>query len=188
MLPPDEVTIHDGIPVTTPARTLLDLAPLLIAHHLERAATEAEFRRLTSPTSLGALVARYPNRPGTPAIRKLLEQQRIGSARTRSDVETRFLALLDAAALPRPVVNGTVALDPPHNPEVDFHWPRARLVVEIDTFGTHGTRHAFEEDRIRDRALQLAGYKVFRITDRQLERDPSGIARQLGTSLTQGAP
>ena len=59
--------------MTTPARTLLDLAAILTPHDLERAANEAEIKRLGSPTSLDALLARYPSRPGTPAIGKLLE-------------------------------------------------------------------------------------------------------------------
>ena len=75
-LQPDEITTHNGIPVTTPARTLLDLAAVVSPHHLERAATEAEIRRLGSPTSLDALVARYPARAGTRAIRHAPEGPR----------------------------------------------------------------------------------------------------------------
>jgi very-short-patch-repair endonuclease len=175
----DETTIHEGIPVTTVARTLLDLAAELSAQHLERAATEAEVRRLTSPTSLEALLARHPKRAGTPKLRNLLERRSIGANLTRSELENRFLAFLDAARLPRPRTNATVA-----GYEVDFHWPRARLVVELDGYAAHGTRNAFEEDRARDRRLQLAGYRVLRITDRQLSGNTSEVAGQLRSTLS----
>src|SRR3954451_9254334 len=101
VLPPDEVTVERGIPVTTPARTLLDLAALLDEHRLARAAERAEALRLASPTSLADLVARYPRRPGTPKIRGLLEAGRIVETTTRSRLERRFLTLLDAENLPR---------------------------------------------------------------------------------------
>jgi hypothetical protein len=94
-LPADETWTHEGIRVTTPARTLLDLAAIVSAHHLERAANEAERRRLTSPTSLDALVARYPGRPGTPAIKHLLEARRIDANVTREELERRFGVFLD---------------------------------------------------------------------------------------------
>jgi hypothetical protein len=92
----DEITTLGGIPVTTPAGTLLDLAAILTPPEVERAANEAEVRRLTSPTSLADLVARYPRRPGTPKIRALLEARRIGAQITRQELEHRFLAFLDA--------------------------------------------------------------------------------------------
>src|SRR4051794_34113200 len=94
-LPEDEITRHAGIPVTTPARTLLDLAALLDEQRLARAAERAEALRLGSPTSLADLVARYPRRPGTPKIRRLLEAGRIVETTTRSRLERRFLTLLD---------------------------------------------------------------------------------------------
>jgi hypothetical protein len=181
-LPPDETDTHRGIRVTTPARTLLDLAAVLDATRLERATTEAEIRRLTSPTSLDALVARYPNRHGTAAIKALLHQNRIASAVTKHELELRFLAFLDEARLPRPQINATIAL--PDKPRtVDCLWPGQRLVAELDGFATHGTRHAFEEDRARDRALQVAGYRTVRITWRQLTEGPSTVANDLRTLL-----
>src|SRR5919112_31177 len=104
-LPADETMVHRGIPVTTRARTLLDLAAVLTEHQLTRVAEPAKALRLTSPTSLEALVARYPRRPGTPALKRLIESQRIQPTTTRSDLERRFLSLLDAESLPRPLAN-----------------------------------------------------------------------------------
>jgi Protein of unknown function (DUF559) len=178
----DERTTHHGIPVTTPARTLLDLATVLGPTQLERAATEAEICRLTSPTSLDALVARYPNRPGTAAIRRLLDANRIGQAITRQELELGFLAFLEHHHLPRPSINATIDL--PDKPRtVDCLWPAHRLIAELDGFATHGTRRAFEDDRARDRALQVAGYRTIRITWRHLADDAATLANEIATLL-----
>jgi hypothetical protein len=175
----DEVTTHCGIPVTTAARTLLDLAALIDEHQLARAAERAEALRLASPTSLADLVARYPKRPGTPNIRRLVEHDRITPTTTRSELERRFLTLLDAEGLPRPLVNEPV--DDTKHP--DFRWTERRLIVELDGYETHGTRAAFERDRARDRALMAAGWRVARITKRQLDDAPTDIAAELTALL-----
>jgi predicted transcriptional regulator of viral defense system len=185
-LPTDETTTHDGIPVTTPARTLLDLAALLDEHQLARAAERAEALRLASPTSLADLVRRYPRRAGTPNLRRLVEEQRIVPTDTRSALERRFLTFLDANDLPRPLVNERHDAITP-----DFRWTTERLVVEVDGFETHGTRQAFERDRARDRRLLAEGWRVARVTQRQLDDDPSRLAgelRALLRSATTAAP
>jgi very-short-patch-repair endonuclease len=181
-LPPDEVTTHDGILVTTPARTLLDLAAVVSPQHLERAATEAEIHRLGSPTSLAALVARYPTRTGTKTIRRLLNARDIGRNITKHQLELRFLAFLDAHRLPRPRINATVDVHPKPK-EVDCLWPDHRLIAELDGFAAHGTRTAFEEDRDRDRALLVSGYRVTRITWRQIAEEEEALADALRSLL-----
>jgi predicted transcriptional regulator of viral defense system len=178
-LAPDEVTTHRNIPVTTPARTLFDLAGLLTEHQLARAAERAEALRLTSPTSLEALAARYPRRPGVPAIRALT----ITDTPTRSVLERRFLSLLEAENLPPPLVNAPVELPHADDPEADITWRDQRLIVELDGYETHSTRAAFERDRARDRALQAQGWRVIRITWRQLQEEPQTIAAQLRALL-----
>jgi predicted transcriptional regulator of viral defense system len=186
-LPADEVTVHDGIPVTTPARTLLDVAALLDVHRLARAAERAEALRLTSPTTLSQLLDRYPKRAGTPNIKRLIEEQRIVPTTTANDLERCFLSFLDANELPRPLTNES--LDPNTTP--DFRWPEQRLIVELDGFETHGTRQAFERDRARDRRLLASGWRVARITQRQLDDDPEAIAAELRAvlrSATTAAP
>src|SRR4051794_7046642 len=172
----DEVTTHRAIPVTTAARTLLDLAALIDEHQLARAAERAEALRLGSPTSLAELVARYPGRPGVPNVKRLLDHGRVTPTTTRSELERRFLTLLDAAGLPRPLVNEPV--DGAKEP--DFRWTRERLIVELDGFETHGTRAAFERDRARDRALMAAGWRVPQNTTRQLDAARSPPAAELG--------
>ena len=147
-LPHDEVTIERGIPVTTPARTLFDLAAVVSEQEVEHAFNQAEFRRLGSPTSLDALLTRYPRRRGIQAIRRVSDNHaKNGATVTRSLLERRFLALIDAHRLPRPVINRTGP-----EGELDARWPDQRLVVECDGFAAHGTRDAFERDRARDRA------------------------------------
>src|SRR4051812_30859925 len=186
VLPPDEVTVERGIPVTPPARPLLDLAALLDEHRLARAAERAEALRLASPTSLAELTARYPRRKGTPSVKRLIEEHRIVPTTTASDLERRFLTFLDANELPRPLVNES--LDP-FTP--DFRWPNERLVVDLDGFETHGTRQAFERDRARDRQLTAQGWRVVRITKRQLEQTPDELADELDAMLrsaTTAAP
>lgn len=178
-LPADEVTIERGIPVTTPARTLFDLASVLGRDHLQAAFEEAQFRRLGSPTSLDALLHRHPGHRGIRAIRSVLaDHRRNGATVTRSRLERRLLALVDRHGLPRPRIN---RIGP--EGELDATWPDHRLVVECDGFAAHGTRRAFEEDRARDRALQVAGWRVVRITWRQLTDDPDLIGRQLAALL-----
>jgi Protein of unknown function (DUF559) len=180
LLPPDEITTERGIPVTTPARTLFDLAAVLTPQQLARAVDEAEIRRLTSPTSLAALVARHPGRRGTEALKSIVEKQHlIGKTITKSDLELDFLAFLDAHGLPRPSTNRIVDLRNGRTHDADCLFAEHRLVVELDGFDTHGTRQAFERDRERDRRLQVAGYRVVRITWRQLTDEPDTIASEL---------
>src|SRR3954447_861557 len=176
---PDEVTVEAGIPVTTPARTLLDLAAVLTEQHLKTAFEEAEVRRLTSPTSLDALAARYRGRRGATVLKRILDNHHnIGRTVPTSILARRFLALLDAHNLPRPTINRRS-----DHGELDATWPEQRLIVECDGFATHGTRKAFEADRARDRELIVAGWRVVRVTWRQLIDDPETIAAQLSVLL-----
>src|SRR3954468_526875 len=175
----DEITTERAIPVTTPARTLFDLAAVLTAEQLEHAFDEAEVRRLASPTSLDALLVRYPGRKGAAAIRQVLAKRHaIGQTVTRSWLERRFLSLVDAHCLPRPRMNRGG-----DHGELDATWHDQKLIAELDGFAVHGTRRAFEDDRARDRALQVAGWRVVRITWLQLRDDADTIGHQLSALL-----
>jgi len=182
VLPDDEVTVEAGIPVTTPARTLFDLAAVVREHHLDAAFQEAEVRRLTSPTSLDALVARYPTRRGTPTIKRILEDARLTTGITKSELEKAFLAFLDAKGLPRPHRNYLVL-----GKERDCVWPEHRLVAELDSWGAHGTRRSFESDRLNDRETILAGWRPLRITYRHIVRDGNRLERDLREATTLAA-
>ena len=178
-LPSDEVTVHQGIPVTTVARTLLDLATVLTPHQLARAVNEAEVQRLLDPLSLNALLQRYPRRPGVPRLRTLLGQH---VTVTRGELEKRFREFLTDAGLPLPETNAHIQIRGAFY-EVDCLWRQQGVIVELDGRATHDTRAAFESDRARDRILQAAGFRVIRITWRQLHDSPAAVAADLRALL-----
>jgi hypothetical protein len=183
-LPADEVDRVDGIPVTTPARTLLDLAAVLDRHRLARVIDRAQAMRLASPTSLPALLERYPRRRGAAKLKSVIDEGRIGLAVTRSELEDAFLVVLDRYGLPRPETNVPLRIGGGWV-EVDCVWRRQRLIVELDGRVFHGTAGAFEADRARDRALIAAGWRVIRVTWRQLTREPAALAADLRASLAR---
>ena len=178
VLPPDEITSENGIPTTTPARTLLDLAAVLRPHALERAIEQAEVLRLADDLSLDELLSRHLGARGAKALRRILAITQLGATITRSELEARFITFLDVAVLPRPTVNTLI-----EDMEVDFAWPEHRLIAELDGFEFHATRRAFERDRARDRRLQAHGWRVIRITWRQLHDDPERLAAELAVLL-----
>ena len=183
-LAPDERCENRGIPLTSPARTIFDMAAILKPQPLGRAIREADFLRLSGGPSLAVLSERYPGRAGAPAIRATLD--RGPGPPTRNELEEMFLALIEDEGLPRPEVNAVIELANSH-PEPDFVWRAERLVVELDGYQSHGTRHAFEDDRERDRLLQAAGWRVVRITWRQLRDARAAVARDLRRLLAAGA-
>ena len=155
--------------MTTPARTLIDLADHLNRRELERALDEALYLRLDL-TSLQPL----PGRRGARTLAKVLEEHAGGSTRTRSEFEELVLALCRDHDLRKPLVNQVI-----EGYEVDFVWPQEKLIVEADGWSAHRRRRAFERDRVRDAALQLAGWRVIRITWRRLVAEPEVVGRLL---------
>jgi hypothetical protein len=175
-LSPELVTTQRGIPITTPVRTVLDLAAIGVrGRRLEQVLDRAELLRLVDFADVAATVAAHPRRPGSSALDAVLSRYTAGSALTRSELEERFLALCDEFTVPRPNVNSRIE----GGIEVDFVWPAARLVVEVDGYAFHRSPTAFEEDRARDVRLVLAGYRVLRFTWTQVTRHPAAVARAL---------
>lgn len=170
VLPPDETTTVAGIPVTTVARTLLDLAAVESEDRLEQALNEAERRRLADHTPLTELFTRHPRAKGAAALRALTPETTI----TRSQFERDFLAFCKRHGIPKPQMNIAIA-----GYTVDAHWPHAHLVAELDGYEFHHGRQSFEDDRERDRALLLAGIRTTRITFRQMTRKPDALAHDL---------
>jgi very-short-patch-repair endonuclease len=182
-LPDDERTTVDGIPVTTPPRTVLDLAATADVHTVEIALRNLEFHRLRDRLSIPTLLQRYPGHRGAVALRTAHARQAADpGGRTRSPFEEVFLPFLDRFDLPRPRLNFQIHLGEKRY-EVDCFWPAQRLVVELDGFAAHGTRRAFRDDRQRDRRLIVAGYHPMRISREQLEDEPAEIAADLQTAL-----
>ena len=173
-----EITTHDGIPVTTPARTILDLASILQRRPLERLLDQAENARLTDVAALDALARAHAGHRGATRLLAILHEHAPGTTLTRSGLEERFLGLCRDNGLPRPLVNHHVG-----GRERDFVFVEQRLVVETDTWRYHGTRRAFEDDRHRDAMPLRAGYRTVRVTDTQLEYEPEAVVATLAVVL-----
>ena len=176
-LDPRDVGVVHGIPITAPARTLLDLGGILPGHRLRRAFDEAQVRRLTTRAELHAACERAPRHRGIAAVRALLEENN-EPVLTRSEAEERLLALIDAGELPRPEVNVHIA-----GHEVDFLWRGQGLVVEVDGFAFHSGRAAFERDRRRDADLGATGLRVVRVTWRRIVGEPEALLVRLAQAL-----
>lgn len=180
----DEREVVDGIPVTSPVRTIFDLASVLKMRDLERAFHEAEVRGLRDRVSLPMLLERYPGRRGTRNLRALLDSSEPAGI-TRNDFEEAFVSLVDAHGLPRPRMNATLALRGRFF-EIDALWEPQRVAVELDGHSVHGTPRNFESDRQRDRILMAEGWRAMRVTWRQLKEEPHEVVADLTLALGQG--
>jgi very-short-patch-repair endonuclease len=164
--------VHHGIPVTVPSRTRLALAATSSTRALERTLERADRHGLLDLAELSRL-CETRGRSGTVQLSSLLAHHR-SIPQTRSELERRFLRLCRGAGLPPPAVNVLI-----EGMEVDFVWPSRRLVVELDGYSFHRDRASFERDRRRDAKLQLAGYRVVRITYRHLCGRPETVVAEL---------
>jgi very-short-patch-repair endonuclease/predicted transcriptional regulator of viral defense system len=178
----DERTVVDGIPVTTVPRTILDLAAVVSRRQLERALNEVEVRGLTDRLSIPDLLARHPRRRGAAVLRGVLDADAAARGVTKYALEERFVSLIDSYGLPRPRLNADVMVGGRFF-SVDCLWMDKRLIVELDGRAVHGTAKAFEADRERDRLLLLDGWRVVRITWRQLRDQEATIAADVRRAL-----
>jgi very-short-patch-repair endonuclease len=170
---------RDGIVVTTPARTLVDLADVVRKQRtLERAFDEAEYLGLDWQPA-----APRHGRRGTGVLAAVLAVHEPGTTRTLSEFEERFLAFCDCHGFRRPEVNASI-----EGYLCDFVWRRERLIVETDGKRAHGTRRARRRDPVRDADLQIAGWRVVRVTWGRLVREQDALRRQLETMLATPAP
>jgi predicted transcriptional regulator of viral defense system len=167
-LTPEEVTQIDGIPVTTVARTLLDLADVLDHRALRRAVTEAEYRNVFDLTALDAVVESNPGRRTKKLMHAAMGEKQ---HRTRSPLEDRFLRFVDRYGVEEPDSGVWV-----QGYDIDFLWRSANLAVELDGLNAHGTREAVRRDRKRDRILWRAGIRTLRLTDDALDEPGEVLA------------
>jgi very-short-patch-repair endonuclease len=174
-----EVVCRDGLPITTPERTLLDLAVVIASGHLEQALARGVRERIVTVSRMESVLARHPRRRGTRLLRALLAAA-AGPAFTRSEAEARFLELMRQAGIREAETNVVV-----HGVEVDVFWRLERLVVEIDGYAFHHSRDAFERDRARDAILAAAGIRVLRVTWRQIEREPMAVVARVAQALAR---
>jgi very-short-patch-repair endonuclease len=162
-------------------RTLVDLAAV-VRHerHLRRALERAHELQIFDRAALDDVLARSHGRRGTASLRRLLNELSDTQAPVSSELERRFLETMVAAGLPRPVVNAHIGAL-----QVDFHWPTFRLVVETDGRATHGHAIAFNRDRDRDLYLQERGWRVLRLSWRQVVDEPERVAAVLRSLLRE---
>ena len=167
-----EATTHRGIPVTTVARTLVDVADVASPRVLKKVLEQAEILRLDgTPVPV-------PGRRGHGRLVRALAELGPSVSLTRSELEDAFRVLCDAAGLPAPAANLTVG-----GMEIDFVWPDVLLAVEIDSWRYHGTRAAFGRDRRRSARMQLAGWGLLRFTDWDVAFDPAYVAQTCTAAL-----
>ncbi len=176
-IPDDERADLDGVPITSPLRTLVDAAGTLGSRELAKAFAAAERGGLVTPKDVAKLGERYRGRRGVRLLRSLV-QPHGDRTFTRSEAENRCLALLQSAGLPRPHTNVPVG---PF--ELDLFWPDANVAVEVDGWAFHGNRRRFENDRRKDNWLRGRGIEVIRLTWRQIMREPVTAAVQVGQAL-----
>jgi Protein of unknown function (DUF559) len=171
-----DIVHHDGIPVTSPVQTLIDLATELTQLGVERAVNEADKRDLVDPETLRSALEGYAGQPGAPLLRRLLDKRTFPLS--DSDLEILFRPIATAAGLPTPltkqIVNGF---------EVDFFWPELGLVVETDGLRYHRTPSTQARDARRDRSHVLAGMTPLRFTHYEIKYEPA----QVRATLTRAA-
>ena len=172
---------EDNIPVTSVARTLVDLTALLIQPDLARTVEQAERLRLLDARRVIEACERRPGIRTAPLLALLQETAEPHSI--RSELERRFLDLCAAAGLPAPSLNAWM-----EGYEIDVLWKKQRLIVELDGHEFHRTRQAFERDRARDAALQVAGFHVLRITHRRLGGEPQAVIADVRALLARARP
>jgi very-short-patch-repair endonuclease len=183
VLPADEVGTMWGIPVTSVARTVFDLAAMLDEREMERAWNEMEVREYRVRISVPDLLERYPGRKGTVLLARLAGRKALPVGITRNDLEEAFLALVDRFDLPRPRMNAHLAIRGRFY-EIDCLWEDRKVAIELDGGGAHGTRRAFESDRERDRILTAERYTTARLTWHQITETPAEVAADLHLILT----
>lgn len=176
--PEDETTTLSGLPLTTPARTLLDLSAWGSAAEVRSAMARAVPRR-TEPIEIERLMRRYPRMRGRKRLRQLLDVY-AGQGLTRSEAEREFLRLLRSGGLPMPETNVRIG-----GYEVDCVWRNEGLIVEIDGRAYHSDATVFQADRERDAALTAAGYRVVRVTWSQITDHPRKLLVQIAQALSR---
>jgi very-short-patch-repair endonuclease len=165
-----DVTVRLAIPVTSPARTLVELARVVDPEDLVRAVRQAQFLRLFHVPSMQDVLQRRPSS----ALRRLIDD----IAPTQSILEDRLLSICDRHRIPRPLTQQPIG-----GRRVDFLWPGERVVVETDGWEGHSTPSAFQLDRTTSNALQLAGYAVLRFTHADIPRLSRQVAREIRAAL-----
>jgi predicted transcriptional regulator of viral defense system len=174
-----DVEIVDGIPCTSLARTLLDIAEDGTRREVERALDRAEQARILDMRAIDDVLSRADGRRGAKLLRSVLAEHTVGSTLTRDDLEEAFLAISRAVELPPDAANVWIAFPEGDGAEADFIWRTHDLIVEVDGRDPHTVRKAFNKDRRRDARLVLLGWRVVRFTWQQVMFEPAYVAAML---------
>ena len=174
-LPTEDLARRDGIPVTSPIRTLLDLATVLSPAQLERAVNESDKLDLVDPETLRRALDEMPGERGVRALRVLLDHHTFRL--TDSELERRFLRLVREAGLPTPQTQVDLL-----GFRVDFYWPELGLVVETDGLRYHRTPAQQARDRRRDQAHVAAGLTVLRFSHADVRYAPERVVEVLSAT------
>jgi predicted transcriptional regulator of viral defense system/very-short-patch-repair endonuclease len=177
-LEPEDLAVVGEIPVTSVARTMLDLAPDESTRNLHRMIGRSEDRKSFDLRRFERLLARAGGHPGRVKLRYALDTYKPENAVLRSGLERRFRELVIAAGLPRPQTNVFV-----EGYELDAYWEAEGFAVELDVYATHGSRLSFEEDRKRQDDLLLAGVETIRVTGARLDREPRATIARVAAHL-----
>jgi len=177
-----DVTTRQGILITTPLRTLLDLAAAVPQPEIERAIRQAVYRRVTTTALLAEAVHERAGKRGVKAMRKALIHLGEAPGVTRSDLELAFLRFLRRQRLPMPELNAEMRIGG-RAIEADCVWRRQRVIIELDGRDAHDSTPAFETDRARDLALLVAGWRTGRVTGRRMRLDAAALAAELRALL-----
>jgi hypothetical protein len=172
-LPPEHVTIHRGIPVTTPIRTLLDYAAVAPLNALSRAFEQAQVHLHIPPAPIAAEVIARPRARGNGRLRKVLEGA-VDAKDVRSVLEIRFLRMCAAYGIPRPQVNVRMGEWTP-----DFYWPDWGLIVETDSVAFHSTAWERQRDAEKDVAMRALGFNVLRLMWADVVGRPAESTRRI---------
>jgi hypothetical protein len=174
-LRPADRRIERGLRVTSPARTLLDMAPRLTEKQLRRGVNKLRLDHGLRPEHLADVVVRFHRHPGVPRLEPFAEMHR---GPTRSDLEDKFVNFCSRHGLPEPVLNQTV-----NGHEVDAFFPTERLIVEVDGYEVHAGRVSFEHDRERDAEMLVLDLPTVRVTEARIDNAPEKEAARLHTIL-----
>jgi very-short-patch-repair endonuclease len=186
LAPADRVVI-DGVPCTSLARTLLDLASTQSSSTLRYAVTQAEVEKIFDLAEVVELLERSRGRRGVARLRLAIELHDPQKQEAKLELEKRLLRLFKRSALPRFEVNGHLVVNG-ISMMPDFLWRDARLIVEADGRRVHGTATAFEKDRLRDQHLAVAGWTVIHATWYQVTNQPERLIQTLRTLLSRPSP
>lgn len=180
VLDPEDVMTHRGLPITTPARLILDIAETASPDRVARVLGEAEARKLITRPELVAAMPRWKGRAGLRVLRELLADD-LSPHPTLSVMEDRWARFVRVARLGKPLFNAKVA-----GRRRDVYWPEEGVVVELDSWDWHGDRAAFERDRRNDAELAALGIRGLRVTWRRLDTEPLALAAEVGATLAHG--